>query len=426
MASVTGRITAVVHGELHSESLLLMLRAGMTVEELLTKVLERSEVIRGYDITHCMICLASKDGPRLHPADDVSEVLRDSDAVHVMVRTPDNEIPSRHGTLSTSREPSSREGRTRALWQESATTAKPLLDCAAVLTGHADEVCTAAFLDTGLLASGSYDGTAAVWDVSARRRVAAMEAGSPVTSVAGLPNDAVLFAAGEELVVWEPTSGRRLQTLSNPKAPLTCTAPLGGGLAAVGDEAGALRVWDLAVGRCAQELDGHKDEICHLATLPAAGREGRRLASASADGTVRIWDLASGAEATRTLRAGGGAVYGVAALPEGAGRLASGSLDGVARIWDLAANQEPTGTYDAGAAIYAVAALPGGVLALGTFGTELRLWRYAAETQGAVATSLEGHGRAVRCLATGGGAGILASGSSDTSLRLWTAPGQGT
>src|SRR5262249_60220540 len=63
----------------------------------------------------------------------------------------------------------------------------------------------------------------------------------------------------------------------------------------------------------------------------AFGRAGKVLASAGSDGTVRLWNGATGA-ATSTITVGS-LVYAVALSPDGK-LVAAGSFDGLVRLYD--------------------------------------------------------------------------------------------
>ena len=64
-----------------------------------------------------------------------------------------------------------------------------------------------------------------------------------------------------------------------------------------------MKVWDAATGQEILTLKGHTDKVVSVAFSP----DGKRLASASWDGTVKVWDAATGQEML-TLKGHTGAV----------------------------------------------------------------------------------------------------------------------
>jgi len=80
-----------------------------------------------------------------------------------------------------------------------------------------------------------------------------------------------------------------------------------------------------------QVLCGHTDQVGALAFAP----DGHVLASGSHDGTVRLWDPATGEELA-TLQGHTGRVTSVAFAPDGQW-IASGSHDRTVRLWRVAA-----------------------------------------------------------------------------------------
>ncbi len=120
-------------------------------------------------------------------------------------------------------------------------------------------------------------------------------------------------------------------------------------------------------------LRQHKDAVRAVALTP----DGRTLATASDDGSVRLFDLGRPGAPPRALAGFADAVRTLAVDP--AGRwLAAGSLDGAIRLWDLHAAGTPSRSLPAQTAAVRSLALGGGRLASAA-GTasgsgEIRLW----------------------------------------------------
>jgi hypothetical protein len=92
-----------------------------------------------------------------------------------------------------------------------------------------------------------------------------------------------------------------------------------------------LRVWDAATGQEVRTLTGHSGTVQCVAFSP----DGTRIASASEDSFVKVWDAATGEEVL-TLKGHANAILGMAFSPDGS-RIASASHDGTVRVWDAGA-----------------------------------------------------------------------------------------
>jgi pimeloyl-ACP methyl ester carboxylesterase len=159
-------------------------------------------------------------------------------------------------------------------------------------------------------------------------------------------------------------------------------------------------------------LSGHTEQIFGLAFSP----DGQLLASASADGTVKFWDVASGQE-LHTLHHEGG-VCGLAISSDGR-LLASGGLDGLVKVWDVEGRQEAHTLSGHGGAVCGLSISPEGtLLATGSVDQSVRLWHLES---GQLLHTLAGHTSVVFSAAFSPDGSLLASGSArpELHIKLW-------
>ena len=105
-----------------------------------------------------------------------------------------------------------------------------------------------------------------------------------------------------------------------------------------------LRLWDLESGQTIRTLQGHTGLVSAVAVTP----DGRRAVSGSADRTLRLWDLETG-QTIRTLKGHTGTVIAVAVTPDGR-RAVSASDDErcACGIWRAAKRSAPSKAIRAG------------------------------------------------------------------------------
>ncbi|WP_305038906.1 TIR domain-containing protein [Frankia sp. ArI3] len=176
---------------------------------------------------------------------------------------------------------------------------------------------------------------------------------------------------------------------------------------------GTARLWDVATGQPLRTLTGHNGSVWSVAFSP----DGTLLATAADDRTARLWDVATG-RPLRTLTGHDGWVWAVAFSPDGI-LLATGATDGTARLWDVATGHPLRTLAGHDRPVRSVAFSPDGtLLATGAADGNATLWDIAF---GQALRTFAGHEASVRSVAFSPDGTLLATAADDRTARLWDA-----
>ncbi len=236
--------------------------------------------------------------------------------------------------------------------------------------------------DGRALVVGTHDGKVVVFEAATEKELSRLEGAgtAPVYAVALSPDGKrVAYFSSGAICLWD-VAEPRARTLfeSTEMQPVLAFTPDGGTL--VADDGFRVRRFDLASGR-APEVDGHQAPVTSVVFHPG----GKTLASGSDDGTIRLWDAATGKEVQR-IEGRGAATSSIAFAPDGktmlswggffSGTIESFANDGAVYLWDVATGKEVRRLLGPGP-IHGVAVAPDGATVAITGPSGLVLWRLA-------------------------------------------------
>jgi WD40 repeat protein len=307
------------------------------------------------------------------------------------------------------------------IWDATPAEGEPDPGYLTTLRGHAGAVNNVAFhpTDPHLLASAGADGTVRLWDAGTGRPQRTLRPNDKgIAGLAFSPDGTRLAAAVHDRTarLWDTTTWQEV-----PPSPLASSSggvsvafsPDGRLLASACNARRSLHIWDAATGKLTRELPNQWVHTC-VAFHP----DGRHLALANVDGTVRVWDVTTGEEVVSPPLRHGASATSVAFSPDGQ-RLASGSWDHTVKVWDTTTWEPRLVLNDPTGGVLSVAFSPDGqCLAWGSTDATVKVWDKGGEK----IDTLRGHYGWVKSVAFSPDGRRIASASADGTVNIWKAP----
>ncbi len=281
--------------------------------------------------------------------------------------------------------------------------------------GHAGHVTDLAWSANGKsLLSASVDGTAKRWNVAELDQRLVLDNHSRSVNAVAVSNDGrMMISASNDRTarLWDLATMKQIgEPIEHDQMVLAAAISPNGRLYATGGFGKEVTLGQLS-GSSRLQLQGHQRGISSVAFSP----DSSRLASASHDGTVKVWDVATG-QLVADFRQHQGRVQSVLFLTNDS--IASAGDDQEIRIWNASTGESIDQWKGHTATIWSLAiSHDRRLLASAGFDQTIRVWDL--QSNGECALTIEAHAEPIRSVAFCPDNLTLASAGDDKTIKLW-------
>ncbi len=262
-----------------------------------------------------------------------------------------------------------------------------------------------------------------IWDIAAKK-IKNGDVMSPVTvkeAYFDISGRYTGLCTEDDTIILAETCSAYIKRMNIDKSPLVTASLASDGLQLINSigsihERAELSIWDVASGVCKNRINAHEDMITSI----AYSADGMRFASASADGTVLLWDAKTNSQ-LHQLKAeevfdGRYAFTYVAFSPNDA-VLAAALSNGHIILWDVVNQHVIQDVQSSGNQIFSVAfSSDGKQLAVGSVDREVKVWDVQT---GKMIRKYEGHTNVVTTVILTPDNSLLIAGGYDKQIICW-------
>jgi WD40 repeat protein len=195
-------------------------------------------------------------------------------------------------------------------------------------------VTDVAFVPEGSsIVTSSMDGSIRVWDTQTGEELNRLDCETSVEAMDISPDLRLVAAArGKIISIWDVEAGPELQSFNHDARVLAFSQSSDGRKLATASDDGTVRIWDIEIQRELARME-HSSKVNAVSFSP----NNDMLATGSSDNTARLWDAETGQELQKLLY--DAEVVDIAFSPDGL-KMAIASWDHTASIWDTQTGKE--------------------------------------------------------------------------------------